>query len=151
MSVAERLDEVIGDLEEALEQGVISLDEFAYLQSVSLDTDASCGGAQLIFMLKLAVPRMLGDPSKAHPVFWRSAKRAGVSLEESIADLPSYFTDRDLLRGMWRHLYLLDGLESHEAIVELCHQAAALLGIRLGFIPSCFIRSCAESQPAGLA
>ena len=135
MSVAD-LDKVEADLHEALDQHVITVDEFGFLRAVSEDTDATIGGWALIFMFGLATPRMNAEPSQVHPSLRASFKRLGVSLEKSITELPIDFADEPLLRSVWRHLPMLAGLEVHEAIVEVCRLAAEIEGIHLGFIPS---------------
>ncbi len=79
MSVAERIDEICVDLDEALEDGVISFEEFCFLRVLAEATDGSSGGWKAVFMLALATPRMNGSPDQVHPAIRESAKRIGRS------------------------------------------------------------------------
>ena len=137
MSVAD-LDKVESELHEALAQHVITAEECSFLRAVAEDegTNARCDGWALSFMLACAVPWMNGEPSQVHSVLRASLERIGVSLEDSIAELPVYFVDEGIVQVAWQRLPMLDGLESYEAIIEVCHQAAANVGIQLGFLPS---------------
>ncbi len=113
---------------------------------LEMSIDGLIGVEEIEFVLGLAAAHMNGLPSQVHPVLQASYERVGAPLEHSIAELPIDFADEALLRAVWQHIHMLAGSEVHEALIEVCQRAAALVGIQFGPVPA-----CAESQPGMLS
>ena len=131
MSVAGHVDERFTAVDEAFEQGIICVGEFHFLRTVGSDTGMSQDGQEMfVLAFALAVARMNGAPDQVHPAIGDNVGRD--KLEGAVAALPYALADVPLLRSMWKHMYALEGLESHEALVEVCQRAAEIEGIELG-------------------
>ena len=145
MSIASHVDdERFTAFDEAFEQGVICVGEFHFLRAVALDTGMGQDGQEM-FVLKFALARarMNGAPDQVHPAIRGNVGRD--ALEGGIAALPYALADEPLLHAIWRYVDMLEGFESHKAVIEVCQQAAEIEGIELGPVPS-----YAESREAGL-